>query len=134
MTTVAIPRKVRPTVTRHGVERRRRFRKLVKWRTGAQGRISHLKHSYGWARTLFDGVDGARTWCRLGAVLTTPSKSPGSSTNATIDVPTAPKRNEHPHRRRTAHPEWPTPDLYHCQAHCDTSCVATRGVVMGVEW
>lgn len=63
---VAIPRKGRPGVARRAVERGRRFRRLVKWRTGAEGRISHLKHGYGWNRSLLDGIDGARTWCGFG--------------------------------------------------------------------
>jgi transposase, IS5 family len=63
---VAIPRKGRPGVARQAVERGRSFRRLVKWRTGAEGRISHLKHGYGWDRTLLDGIDGARTWCGFG--------------------------------------------------------------------
>jgi hypothetical protein len=29
---------------------------LVKWRTGCKGRISQLKHRFGWARTLLDGL------------------------------------------------------------------------------
>lgn len=66
VTMVAIPRKGRPGVARQAVERGRRFRRLVKWRTGAEGRISHLKHGYGWGRTLLDGIDGARTWCGFG--------------------------------------------------------------------
>jgi IS5 family transposase len=39
---------------------------LVKWRTGSEGRISYLKHSFGWERTPLDGIDGARTWCGWG--------------------------------------------------------------------
>jgi IS5 family transposase len=38
----------------------------VKWRTGCQGRISQLKHRFGWARTLMAGIDGAQIWCGLG--------------------------------------------------------------------
>jgi transposase, IS5 family len=63
---VAIPRKGRPSKARQSVERASRFRHLVKWRTGAEGRISHLKHGYGWARTMFDGIDGAEVWCGFG--------------------------------------------------------------------
>jgi hypothetical protein len=33
-----------------------------------RGRISHLKHGYGWDRTLLDGIDGAQTWCGLGVL------------------------------------------------------------------
>jgi IS5 family transposase len=65
---VAIPRKGRPGAQRQGVESSRRFRKLIKWRTGSEGRISYLKHSWGWERTLLDGIDGARTWCGWGVL------------------------------------------------------------------
>jgi IS5 family transposase len=66
VTHVAIPRKGRPGAKRQGVESSRRFRKLVKWRTGSEGRISHLKRSWGWERTMLDGIDGTRTWCGWG--------------------------------------------------------------------
>jgi IS5 family transposase len=65
---VAIPRKGRPGAQRQGVESSRRFRKLIKWRTGSEGRISHLKHSWGWERTMLDGIEGARTWCGWGVL------------------------------------------------------------------
>ena len=42
--------------------------RLVKWRTGSEGRISHLKCSWGWNRTRLDGIDGARTWCGWGVL------------------------------------------------------------------
>jgi IS5 family transposase len=51
-----------------GQEHTRSFRRLVKWRTGSEGRISHLKHGYGWDRTLMDGIDGARIWCGHGVL------------------------------------------------------------------
>ena len=57
-----------PRCARQGVESSRRFRKLVKWRTGSEGRISYLKHSWGWERTMIDGIDGARTWCGWGVL------------------------------------------------------------------
>jgi transposase, IS5 family len=63
---VAIPRKGQPGAARQATERARGFRRLVKWRTGSEGRISHLKHRYGWDRTLMDGIDGARIWCGQG--------------------------------------------------------------------
>ncbi len=66
VTHVAIPRKGRPGKQRQAVESSRRFRKLIKWRTGSEGRISYLKHSWGWERTRIDGIDGARTWCGWG--------------------------------------------------------------------
>jgi IS5 family transposase len=64
--TVAIPRRARPSAARRAVEHARGFRKLVKWRTGCEGRISYLKRRYGWDRTRLDGRDGASIWCRHG--------------------------------------------------------------------
>jgi len=63
---VAIPRKGQPGPVRRATEHTRGFRELVKWRTGCEGRISHLKHRYGWDRTRMDGIDGARIWCGHG--------------------------------------------------------------------
>jgi IS5 family transposase len=63
---VAIPRRGTPSSARRAHEHTRPFRRLVKWRTGSEGRISHLKHRYGWDRTLMDGIDGARIWCGQG--------------------------------------------------------------------
>ena len=65
---VAIPRKGQPGAARQATEHARGFRRLVKWRTGCEGRISHLKHRYGWDRTLMDGIDGARIWCGHGVL------------------------------------------------------------------
>ena len=59
---VVIPRKGRPTKARQAHERRRSFRQNMKWRTGCEGRISHLKRNYGWDRTMIDTTEGARTW------------------------------------------------------------------------
>lgn len=63
---VAIPRKGRPSKARRAVQAADWFRRLVKWRTGAEGRISCLKRDFGWARTMLDGITGARTWCGYG--------------------------------------------------------------------
>ena len=41
---MAIPRKGQPGAARLATEHARGFRRLVKWRTGSEGRISHLKH------------------------------------------------------------------------------------------
>ena len=60
---VAIVRKGRQSAARRAVERRPRFRKLIKWRTGSQGRISAVKRGYGWNRSLMDGIGGTQTWC-----------------------------------------------------------------------
>jgi IS5 family transposase len=63
---VVIPRKGRPGAARQATQRSRSFRKLVKWRTGSEARISCLKRDYGWRRTLTDGHTGAATWCGWG--------------------------------------------------------------------
>jgi IS5 family transposase len=68
VTTVAIPRKGRPGTARQTHERQPGFRRLVKWRTGCEGRISHLKHRYDLHRTRLDGLDRARIWCGYGVL------------------------------------------------------------------
>jgi len=65
---VVIPRKGRPGAVRLHVQRTRSFRRLVKWRTGSEARISCLKRDYGWRRTLTDGEAGAATWCGWGVL------------------------------------------------------------------
>ncbi|MGQ0616980.1 MAG: ISNCY family transposase [Acidimicrobiia bacterium] len=65
---VVIPRKGRPGAARQQVQRTRSFRRLVKWRTGSEARISCLKRDYGWRRTLTDGETGAATWCGWGVL------------------------------------------------------------------
>jgi transposase, IS5 family len=64
------------------VERRRSFQKLVKWRTGSEGRISCLKRDFGWNRTRIDGIEGARTWCGHGVFNHNLVKRPGLMANA----------------------------------------------------
>jgi IS5 family transposase len=63
---VAIPRKSKPGAARREFEHRRAFRDKVKWRTGSEGRINHIKRSYGWNRTELTRIHGARTWCGQG--------------------------------------------------------------------
>jgi IS5 family transposase len=63
---VAIPRASKPSAARRDVEHRKAFRAKVKWRTGCEGRINHLKRSYGWNRTELTTLTGARTWCGHG--------------------------------------------------------------------
>ena len=63
---VAIPRASKPGAARREFEYRRAFRNKIKWRTGSEGRINHLKRSYGWNRTELTGITGARTWCGHG--------------------------------------------------------------------
>ena len=63
---VAIPRKGKPGAARREFEHRRAFREKVKWRTGSEGRINHIKRSYGWNRTELTTIQGVRTWCGHG--------------------------------------------------------------------
>jgi IS5 family transposase len=64
--TVAIPRQATTSSARKRIEHSRGFHRLVKWRTGSEGRISYLKRSYGWDRTRLDGRHGAAIWCGHG--------------------------------------------------------------------
>jgi len=63
---VVLPTKGKPTAARRQVENRRAFRKMVRWRTGCEGRISCAKRDFGLDRTRIDGLAGARTWCGHG--------------------------------------------------------------------
>jgi transposase, IS5 family len=63
---VVLPRKGRPTAARREIEQRRAFKKMVRWRTGCEGRISCAKRDFGLNRTRLDGLHGARTWCGHG--------------------------------------------------------------------
>jgi IS5 family transposase len=65
---VVIPRKGQPGKARQAVEHSCAFLQLVKWRTGCEGRISHLKRRYGWDRSLVDGRDRTATWCGYGVL------------------------------------------------------------------
>jgi IS5 family transposase len=64
--TVAIPRQATTSAARKELEHSRGFHRLVKWRTGSEGRISYLKRGYGWDRTRLDGRHGAAIWCGHG--------------------------------------------------------------------
>ena len=89
---VAIPRKGRPGVARRQHQQRGAFVKLVKWRTGSEARISHLKRDYGWARTRIDTVAGARIWCGWGVLAHNATKISAllneEHDDATITAPT----------------------------------------------
>ena len=65
---VVIPRKGKPSAARRAKEHRKAFRRTVKWRTGSEGRISHLKRGYGWDRARIDGTEGARIWTGHGVL------------------------------------------------------------------
>lgn len=63
---VAILRKGRPGIARQAVETESDFVEMVKWRTGAEGRIAALKRQHGWGRARIRGLEGARIWCGWG--------------------------------------------------------------------
>jgi IS5 family transposase len=65
---VAIPRRGKPGVARQKLQRGHAFTKLVKWRTGSEARISHLKRDYGWARSRVDGIAATQAWCGWGVL------------------------------------------------------------------
>lgn len=65
---IAMLRKGKVSQKRHAVETGEPFVELVKWRTGAEGRIAALKRQHGWDRTRLAGLEGARTWCGWGVL------------------------------------------------------------------
>src|SRR3954452_25149658 len=64
--TVVIPRTGKSSAARARIEHADDFIATVKWRTGCEGRISHLKRDWAWRRTRLRGHPGARTWCAHG--------------------------------------------------------------------
>jgi IS5 family transposase len=66
--TVAIPRPGTPSQNRRVEQSQDEFKELVRWRTGAEGRISTLKRQHGWNRTRIGSIEGARTWCGHGVL------------------------------------------------------------------
>jgi IS5 family transposase len=63
---VVLPTKGKPTIARRKIEQRRAFKRMVRWRTGCEGRISCAKRDFGLSRSRMNGIDGARTWCGHG--------------------------------------------------------------------
>lgn len=62
---VVIPKRGKISSERSEKQRTSKFKRLVKWRSGSEGRISVLKNAYCMDRTLMDGLGGAETWCGL---------------------------------------------------------------------
>lgn len=65
---IAILRKGQPGKARQQIETEAAFVELVKWRTGAEGRIAALKRQHGWGRARLRGLEGARIWCGWGVL------------------------------------------------------------------
>jgi IS5 family transposase len=66
--TVAILRKGQPGAARRRIEAGDDFVELIKWRTGAEGRIAALKRQHGWGRARIRELEGARIWCGWGVL------------------------------------------------------------------
>ncbi|MGH9231783.1 MAG: ISNCY family transposase [Acidimicrobiales bacterium] len=66
--TVAILRKGKAGKARQQIEAEPGFVELVKWRTGAEGRIAALKRQHGWGRARIRGLEGARICCAWGVL------------------------------------------------------------------
>ena len=65
-------------------QKQRGFKKLQRWRTGCEGRISFLKRRHGLRRSLYKGPDGSRRWVGLGMPsFRTPPSGFGISTRFT---------------------------------------------------
>jgi IS5 family transposase len=65
---VAVLRKGKTSKSRQAIEQTGDFVELVKWRTGAEGRIAALKRQHGLDRARIRGLAGARTWCGWGVL------------------------------------------------------------------
>ena len=65
---VAVLRKGKTSQIRQAVEQADDFVELVKWRTGAEGRIAALKRQHGLDRARIRGLTGARIWCGWGVL------------------------------------------------------------------
>jgi IS5 family transposase len=66
VSTVVLPTRGKPSASQRVIEQKPAFQRMVKWRTGSEGRISCLKRDFGWNRTRIDGLGGARVWCGHG--------------------------------------------------------------------
>jgi IS5 family transposase len=66
VSTLVLPTRGKPSASQRAIEQKPAFQRLVKWRTGSEGRISCLKRDFGWNRSPIDGLRGARIWCGHG--------------------------------------------------------------------
>lgn len=65
---VSIPSNGTPGKQRKAKQKGRWFKKLQKWRTGCEGRISVLKRRHGLHRSRYRGLDGLKRWVGLGVI------------------------------------------------------------------
>lgn len=71
----AIPATGKPSAARRTEQQTDQFMRLVKWRTGSEGRISTLKREYGMRRTRVASIRGATTWIGLSVLAHNLTKS-----------------------------------------------------------
>jgi IS5 family transposase len=65
---VALPRSGRLSAKQRACQRQRWFRRALRWRTGAEGRISALKRRHGLNRCRYRGREGLDRWVGLGII------------------------------------------------------------------
>jgi IS5 family transposase len=65
---VSIPASGKPGKKRKEKQKKRWFKKLQKWRTGCEGRISILKRRHGLQRSRYKGLCGMRRWVGFGVI------------------------------------------------------------------
>ena len=65
---VSIPSNGKPGKQRKERQQTRWFKKLQKWRTGCEGRISVLKRRHGLQRSRYKGLCGMKRWVGLGVI------------------------------------------------------------------
>ena len=65
---VSIPSNGTPGKQRREKQKKRWFKKLQKWRTGCEGRISILKRRHGLDRSRYRGLVGMQRWVGLGVI------------------------------------------------------------------
>ena len=106
---VVIPRRGRPNQERARLQRSAPFTKLVKWRTGSEGRIATLKRNWAWNRTLMDGLNGTTTWCGWGVLAHNATKI--TVLQAAQDQPPHRPARQRPPRTRTPSPPGDPPPL-----------------------
>jgi IS5 family transposase len=65
---VAVPSQSSKSAERKQRQKKRWFRKAMRWRTGSEGRISLLKRRHGLNRSRYKGNDGMKRWVGLGVI------------------------------------------------------------------
>ena len=65
---VSIPAHGSPGKRRRETQKKRWFKKLQKWRTGCEGRISILKRRHGLQRSRYKGLGGMKRWVGLAVI------------------------------------------------------------------